>query len=853
MHIYLGGFLLAAATFVFEISLTRIFSLNQFYHFAFMAVSLALLGFGASGSVLVLWPRLAGEAWCRHLTWLALAFGPCLPASYLLTNLIPFDSYTIAWDPSQVVYLLITYLVLTMPFVLSGLVQAIPLSSVPQRANRFYGANLAGSAAGCLLAVLLLPSLGGPGTIAAAGLLGWLAAAAFAWRSHSWLVTKGGQRWLRRTGYVAGAAFLGWLALAQLPLLDARISPYKGLSQALRYPGSRVVFREWNGFSRVDLVDSPGVRQLPGLSYMFEGMPPPQLGMTVDGDDLSPVPLISDPEADLSFSDYLPAAIAYRLRPQAVTLILEPKGGLEVWSALAGGAAEVTAVESNPLLVRAARFGTAPPAGDVYDDPRVTVVTEPARSYLRHSDAKVDILHLPLTQPYRPVTSGAYSLAEDYLHTVEAFSEYLAHLDDDGILIVTRWLQTPPSESVRTLALIDEALRRMGREPLSSIVAFRGVQTGTFLVQIGGFSAGEMEGVRKFCSERSFDLVAGPGIGPADLNRHNVLAEPVYAQIFSELLAAQDPELFYRSYEFAVSPPTDDRPFFFHFFRWQQTPAVLRSMGKTWQPFGGSGIFVLLALLGLALIASLVLIAGPLLARRRGRQHDRSVQGKSSERAPDDSPALAVRDDGGRPGRQAVPVSGRTRPAAKAGCRSFAYFALLGLGYMFVEIPLIQRFILFLGQPVYAMTCVLFTLLLFSGLGSLAAARLPHRLALAGLVGAVVVYPLLLPSLFQATLGLELGWRFGVAVLAVAPVGFLMGVPFPKGLELLRRQSPGLIPWVWAVNGCTSVLGSILAAMGAMSQGFNLVQVAGSGCYAVALVSIWTVVRRSSGAGEDLP
>jgi len=488
----------------------------------------------------------------------------------------------------------------------------------------------------------------------------------------------------------------------------------------------------------------------------------------------------------------------------------------------------------------------APPAIDVYDDSRVTVVTEPPRTYLRRSDEKFDLLHLPLTQPYRPVSSGAYSLVEDYLHTVEAFGEYLAHLDDDGILIVTRWLQTPPSESVRTLALIGEALRRTGSDPLSSVAAFRGVQTGTFLVKPSGFSADEMEGVRQFCVERRFDLVAGPGVGPADLNRYNVLQEPTYAQLFGDLLASDDPDLFYRGYEFAVSPTTDDRPFFFHFFRWQQTPAVLQSLGKSWQPFGGSGVFVLAALLGLALVASLVLIAGPLLVRPKGCQHDLSVPGRHSARVPRDSAMSAVRGRGGSPGQEDVSTSARTRRAESARWRSFVYFALLGLGYMLVEIPLIQRSILFLGQPVYAMTCVLFTLLLFSGLGSIAAPRLPHRLTLGALVAVIVLYPLFLPALFQMTLGLTLGWRCAVAVLAVAPAGFLMGVPFPKGIGLLRRQSPHLIPWAWAVNGCASVLGSILAAMGAMWQGFGAVQVAGSACYAAALVSVWALGRRSS-------
>ena len=870
LSIYLGLFLLAAATFVFEISLTRIFSVAQFYHFAFMAVSLALLGFGASGSALTLWPRLAGGRWRRRLAWLAAAFGLSIPASYLLTNGLPFDSYSIAWDPRQAVYLLLHYLALAVPFTLSGLVVSIPLAAAPERANRVYGVNLAGSAVGCLLAVLLLPQLGGPGTVAAAGLLGWLAAAAFALargrvgaglapaqggdrkgsplppaqegdhKGHPYTRTHhvgaglapaqngdrkgsplppaqgGDHKGLSLLGYLAGTALLAWLTVAQPPFLDVHLSPYKGLSQALLYPGARVIFSDWNAFSRVDLLQSPGVRQLPGLSYTYAAAPPPQLGLAVDGDDLTAVPLITDPESDLTFSDYLPAAIAYRLRPGARALILEPKGGLDVWAALAGGASAVTAVEGNPLLVAAARYGTAPPAADVYGDPRVTVVTEAGRSVLRRSSERFDLVQLALTQPYRPVTSGAYSLAEDYAHTVEAFSEYLAHLEEDGLLVVTRWLQTPPSETVRTLALIVEALERAGvGDPAAGIIALRGVQTGTFLVQKSGFTAAEVDLVREFCADRRFDLVVGPGVRPEEINRYNVLPEPYYAQAFGELLASDDRRAFYAAYPFAVAPPTDDHPFFFHFFRWQQTPAILRTLGKTWQPFGGSGYFVLLALLALALLASAVLILGPLLLRRT-KQGIEGAEGTEG-------------------------AEGNLRG------RVFLYFGLLGLAYLFVEIPLMQRFILFLGQPVYAMTAVLFALLLFSGLGSFCAPRLPHRLTLGALPAAIILYPLLLPSLFRLTLGLPLSYRFVIAVLTLAPLGFLMGLPFAKGIALLERQAPRLIPWAWAVNGCTSVLSSILAALGALSWGFSVVLGAGAVCYAAAALSVWRLhVKRNA-------
>jgi hypothetical protein len=614
------------------------------------------------------------------------------------------------------------------------------------------------------------------------------------------------------------------------------------------------MYRGWNAYSRVDLLQSSGVRQLPGLSYTYAGEPPRQLGLAVDGDALSPVPLIFDPDADLEFSGYLPAAAAYRLRPQAGALVLEPKGGLDVWLALAEGASSVTAVESNPLLLSAARHGMATPAIDVYSDERVTVVLEAGRSYLSRTDERFDIVHLALTEPYRPVTSGAYSLAEDYEYTVEAFGDYLAHLKDEGILVVTRWLQTPPSESVRTLALIVEALERRGApSPLASVIAFRGVQTGTFLIKSGEFTLGEVDTVREYCSDRRFDLIVGPGVSADEINHYNVLSQPYYAETFGGLFTAGDRDDFYAGYDFSVSPPTDDRPFFFHFFRWQQTPAVLRTLGKTWQPFGGSGVFVLVALLGLALLTSTLLILGPHLVigarRRQGAPEGR--ENRMRERtAPPLGRGSAPADDS-LPGGGAGPAGPRPRRSLRVG--TLLYFGFLGLAYLFVEIPLMQRFILFLGQPVYAMTAVLFALLLFSGLGSFSARRMPHRLSLGALAAAIVLFPLLLPMLFRSALGLPLGSRFVIAVLVLAPMGFLMGVPFAKGIGILEQRAPGLIPWAWAVNGCTSVLSSILAALGALSWGFSAVLAGGAACYVGALLSTGVLISRplpSRGAGH---
>jgi hypothetical protein len=790
---YLGVFLLSMASLSLEITLTRIFSLAQWYHFAFMAVSIALLGFGASGSFLSLFPNLAR----RNLSWLLanlsmlMALG--ILASYLVVNYIPFDSYRIAWEREQILFMAIYYLFLTLPFFFTGLTVAVLLAAQPGLAGQIYSFNLAGSALGCL-AVVALPLLGGAGTVMLSALLGALAAIAFS--VGDWLETRKPNLQSLISSIIALA--LLFLTLHPLAFLEIRLSPYKGLSQALLYPGAKVVFSRWNAFSRVDVIESQGVKSAPGLSLAYPNPLPSQLGLFTDGDNLSP---ITQPE-ELDFIDYLPVSLPYRLRPQAKALIMEPKGGLDVLVALHHGAASVVAVESNPLVIEVA--GNAFP--EPYRDDRVEVVMENGRSYVRRVAEKFDIVQLSLADTYRPVTSGAYSLSENYLYTVEAFVDYLAHLSEGGLLVVSRWLQMPPSEDLRTGALAVTALERAGLpQPGLRLVAIRSWSTLLLLVKNGEFTAGEIEAVKDFCRQRQFDLVYYPGIQEAEANRYNILQEPLYYRGFQNLLFG-DRARFYAEYSYDVSPTSDDRPFFFHFFKWSQTPQILQTFGKIWQPFGGSGYFVLVALLILALLASALLILLPLLFRRR------------QANAP--------------------------RESRQTKWCVFAYFAMLGFGYLFVEIPLMQHFILFLGHPIYAFAAVLFAILLFSGLGSMISARLSLPRTLLVLIGAIILYPHILPPVFRLLLGQSLGLRLLISILSLAPLGFLMGVPFPKGVETVGRLAPDLIPWAWGINGCTSVLASILSAMLAISFGFSRVLVGASVAYLVALGVIYPLVGK---------
>jgi hypothetical protein len=796
--------LISAATLTFEITLTRLFSVAQFYHFAFMIVSIALLGFGASGTALMIFPVLGRKDPQRSLGLLGLAAGVSILGAYLLTNKLPFDSFSIAWDRQQVGILVLHYGTLATPFFFSGMAVGLLLDVYPKSAGDTYAVNLFGSALGCVFALLAPPFLGAEGTVTLGSGLATLGALV-SLRNGSTLTGVYDRRG-RGTETSAvlllifvcldlGLRFAGRLGL---PLMELHLSPYKGYSYAVQYPNAETIYRGWNAFSRVDVVRSGGIHSIPGLSYRYLELLPRQDGLFVDGDDLS---ALLPEVADLSFSSYLPLALSFELQPGARVLVLEPRGGLDVLAALALGAERVTAVEGNPLIVAAAE--------QIYNQPRVQVILEADRTYLRRERERTyDVIVLSLTNSYYPVRSGAYSLAEDYRYTVESFQDALARLTPDGLLSVTRWLQDPPSEGLRTFALAVTALENSGGKPESQIVAFRGYNTITILVKNRDYTPDELGTIRTFLSERAFDLVHAPDIHPKEINRYNILPEPIYYQLFSELLKAEPRQVFYDAYPFDVRPPTDDHPFFGHYFKWSQAEQIIAEMGHTWQPFGGAGYFVILALLALAAFMAGAIILLPLAIRQPVRKTE--------------------------PRHQVSMV------------RPLLYFGLIGLAFLLVEIPLLQRFILYLGNPAYALTTVLFSILLFSASGSRLSHRISQKAVLLALVLLILTLPYGLPHIFSLTLGLPIFFRLFLTTLILAPIGFLMGIPFPAGIQWLQTLSKDKqavnehpkIPWVWATNGATSVIASVLAALLALTFGFNWVLRLGALCYAGALLMV---------------
>ncbi len=768
-----GLVLISASSLAFEVTLTRLFAIQQFHSFAFLVVSLAVMGFAASGTVLAFRPVV------RSLASLALAYSGSVLLAYWVMNYLPFDSFAVAWDPRQLAVLAGYFISAAAPFFFAGWSIGACLTAAGQEAHRPYAANLAGSALGVPLALGAMALVRAEGAVLLAVSLGLLSSAAFSRRK--------GLRW--SSVLLAG---LSALASFRLPIaLQLNLSPYKPLSLAELAPAAQTVLTRWSPSGRLDVVEGAGTHVFPGISLNADLDLPRQSALFIDGDGPIPITTVDpDSAAAEALASYMPTRLAYELRPGAKTLVLTPGAGLEALVALASGAAQVHLSRDEPLIMDALAGPLADSSSRLILNPDLSLLSRPSRGALLASEEQYDIVDFALADPFRPVTSGAFSLTEHYPLTVEALSAAFGHLSPDGLLVLTRWAGTPPSESARAWATLLAAMHEHKIEdPGEHLLAYRGMRTVSMIASRRPIMASELAAVRAFLERNAFDPVWLPDLRDEELNRHNRLPFPVYYDLFSRLLASFDRTI--DEYDFNIRPPTDDWPYFFHYFRWRQTPEVLAALGLSWQPFGGSGYFVLIALLGLmtALAAGLILVPR-FFARGRG-----------------------------------LPPSG------------IAYFAALGAGYLLVEIPLIQRLTLLLDRPALALAVVLATLLSASGLGSRLSTRIPLKGTLGLLSALLAITVVSLPALIQLGLPWPPGPRLALAVLLLFPLGLLMGVPFASGL---RRIEAGAIPWAWAINGAAAGISGVLAAMISLELGMRAALSAG----ALAYLAAWFAARK---------
>ena len=783
--------LCSSASLAYEVALTRIFSISLGYHFAFMIISIAMLGFAGSGTALALYPRLRE---IRNLPLYALLLGIAIPASYLLANTVPFDPVRLGWERTQFLYIGLYYVILAAPFFCAGLVIATAFAVQSRQAGLFYGADLLGAGLGSL-GVLSLLGVAAPdrGVFIISAIA--LVAACMT-----------GSTRLRSTVFLLIA--LNFIFFFTPPRFAAlRISPYKGLQTALLYPGAAPLQTYQTPFARIDTFTSPAVRFAPGLSLRYLDPLPRQIGVAIDGGDITAITAADDRKA-LAFLHYLPAALPYALGEKRRVLVLDPKGGLQALAAQQFGAKELVKVDSNPALVRVIRRDWSAFSGNIYDGRTFTGL---GRSWLQERKEKFDIIDISLqgTEPY-----GSFGIAEDYRFTVEAFKEYLGHLDRDGILGLNLYIIPPPRIELRILATIVRALEELGAgKPARHLAAVRSWGCMSLVVKRDPLTAAEIETVRQFAAERRFDLLHYPGITAAETGVYVKSRGSDYFRAFAALMDPEQRGKFMAEYMFDIAPVTDNRPFFNYFLKLDRTGDIYRAMGRKWQFFLEEG-YIVPAVFCQVLVLGLMLFLVPAFA-----------------------------------------IKGRTELMSR-GRRFLPFFGFLGLGFMFVETSLIQKIILPLEHPPYAVATVLASLLISSGTGSLVSHRLePLRSPAVTAVIALLIlaYSLVIPAVSGAIAADALPVKIILVFLELIPLGLLMGIPFPTGLQHLGFHAPLLIPWAWVINGSLSVLAPVLAIMLAMAFGFDAVLFLGALSYCLAFVT-WKAVTRIEvrGTGNEV-
>src|SRR6266851_2961595 len=797
--------LTSAGLLAYEVLLTRLFSIIQWHHFAYMVISIALLGYGASGTFLAFAQHRLRRHFISVFASCAALFAVSAVAGFVVAQRLPFNALAVIWEPSQLLYLFLLYLLFTVPFACGATCVGLALATFPHEIGRIYRSDMLGAGAGALGIVAGLFALSPSQALQAVAVLGFAAAAVASFGAGA---ARG--KW-RATGYAAAG-----LAALAIPhsWTGLRLSEYKGLSHALLVPGVEVLTERSGPLGLLTVLRSPTIpfRHAPGLSLNNPVEPPPQLGVFTDGDGLSAITAFDGRLEPLAYLDYTTAALPYHLVERPQVLILGAGGGGDVLLALYHGAPHIDAIELNPQFVRLVKETYADFAGRLYDRAEVRVIVAEARGFVAGSDARYDLIELPLVDSFATAAAGTLSLAESYIYTVEAFAAYLRHVRPGGYLAITRWLKLPPRDSLKLFATALDALARSGAaERGRQLALLRSWTTTTLLVKNGPLTDSDTARMRHFAEARSFDLAYYPGMERAEADRFNILDQPYFFDAVMGLLGP-DREGFLDRYKFDLSPATDDRPYFFDFFKWGALPELIERRTSGGAALLDWGYPILVATLVQASALSLLLILAPLWLLRGRRDQ----------------------------------VSGTWRVAV--------YFLVIGLAFLFVEIASIQRFILLLGHPLYATSVVLCGFLVFAGLGSGAAAAFERRVtawqiapaispiavAVGGIALVALAHLLVLPPLFDRLMPLADITKIAISLALIAPLAFFMGMPFPLALSQIAARMPGLVPWAWGINGCASVLSAILATLFAMSFGFRAVVLIALALYVIAVATFRT-------------
>jgi MFS family permease len=757
------------ATLLLELSLTRIFSVVFYYHFAFLAISIALFGLGAGGVFSYVVSGWKGRFY-RKLGMLSAL--NCLLV--VLAAVIVLSQKATVTNGA----LALIYFTNALPFFCAGAIVSMVISETIERVNRVYFFDLIGAAGGCLLLVPILNLIGGPNTTLSVAIL-FAAAASI---------------WFFLDGYTPGRVASVGLGLLLTLLIIVNL---KAHWIEVRYAKGKHLqgeqFVKWNSFSRIALAREHDS----GVPMIFIDADASTGIANFDFDHLS--------TEDRRRLLHEGPGLAYAVRPGAKALVIGPGGGWDVSRALASGSHDVTGVEINPIIATTIMRQKYPELSRrLYFRPDVHIFVEDGRSYIRRSNGKFQVLQATLVDTWASTAAGAFALSENNLYTTDAMRDYLAHLTPDGLLSFTRWGFEPPRESLRLLSLAMTGLQQLGETDFARhfIVGREGTRADlagwgardTVLISRKPFSADDVARAKEMMQASKMQAIYLPG-------------EAIPNQ-FTQLLTSSDPAKYERNYAFDITPVSDDRPFFFYTVQPRDLLSFVTGGAKDTADYKvNKAVPLLFESLGVSMVAVLIILLLP-------------------------------------------PLVLKTKlPRQKSVVLFLVYFLCIGAGYILVEVALIQKFVLFLGHPTYALTVVIFSLLLSSSLGSSFSRRVlagsDQRLvgALACVAALVALLALLMAHLLTPLVGLPLPVKMLLTVLLIAPAGFVMGMPFPTALARLEGWQPDSLRWAWSLNAASSVLGSVGALICAIYLGLTMTLLVGGLLYLIALLVLIRVAR----------
>ncbi len=787
-------FLLSAALIAYQVAIIQLLSLMQWNHYASMIISVALLGFGAAGSLLSLkrdW-LLAHVDKLLPLLLMGCGFTMILAIELCRSNFARFDSYLLFTGSGEWLRLLINYILFFIPFFIGALALGIVFTKNVEKIGKFYFSNLAGSGVGAVLAALLAWHFF-PASLA-------MLPAAVVIITTLFLLQRN-NRWVLIVMAFSATAFIVYRINKPA---DIQLSEYKSLSKTMNLPAAQVLIQEPGPYGLVQVVSADALRYAPGLSLAFDKEVAVNKVIFNNGDWFGPVDSWNSADS-FHLLDYTTIALPYALKKRDTVLVLNAGTGLNISHALKNNASLVDAVEPHRGVAKLLLNELAADTDSLFYQPQVKLhITEP-RSFLSSVNKKYDLVQLPMIGAFGGGV-GLYAMREEYDLTKEAFVNMWDVLKDDGVISITTWMDYPFRNSLKITATLAELLEEAGLTRYQShLAAVRSWATITYLVKKSAFTSADTAAIRGFCNNYFFDPLLLPGLTRQERMTYNALSDSAIFSYTDELLTGNREKL-YDDYGFHIKPATDDKPYFSQFLRRKSLSQLSDVFGSQNVSFIELGWLIsVLTFLQITLLAVFLILLPLLKLQKIGKGDKKSW--------------------------------------------TLIYFSGLGIGYMFFEIVMIQKFILFFGNPVYATAIVICVMLLASGAGSyyssgILSNRVTMQRILLMIFLLLAVYTFFLSPLLNQVFSFPGLVKLFVSILIIACPAVLMGMPFPLGLRAQSLIEEKNIPWAWGINGCMSVISAAFATLLTVEVGFSIVIMLAAISYGISTVSMFLVKER---------